>query len=111
QGVEVGPRVPAGSGTQVTLVRDAQGGQLLVQAVVAAIPFVGGVDGEEEVRRIVGGVDVQQGGVLAALLLAVVHLVDGRAPAAPLVIVDGRRQRRHHGKGAWLLAGQPQGAV
>ena len=61
--------MPAGGGGEVGRVGDADGGELLVQAVVAAEPVgVGRVAGEPDVRGELRRVDVQDGRVLAARL-------------------------------------------
>ena len=84
---------------KVDFVRHAQSLQLLVQPIGPAIPAgVVGSDGKENVRRRMAGWHVHDGGVLPALLLAVVHRVKSRAPAVEVMVLQHRRDGGDDGK-------------
>src|SRR5262249_41008719 len=89
--VEIVPGMAAAARAGVELVRDAQRLHLLVQPIVAAQPpAIVRIDAEKDVRRKVGGVQVQEGRVLPALLLAVVERIERRAEAVEFVAIEGR---------------------
>src|SRR5262249_44838113 len=66
------------------------------------------IDTEEDMRRIVAWMNGQKRRVLPALLLAVVHLVDGQPLAVQLVIVQRRGDASDGRKELGMLERQPQ---
>src|SRR5262249_291892 len=69
------------------------------------------VDAEEEMRRRVHWMDVQERSVLPALLFTVVHGVDREATAMKLVVVQCRRDARDNRESLGMFERQPQGSL
>src|SRR6266446_4391104 len=92
--------------------RDSQGGQLFMQAIVAPMPVdIIRVDAEKDVRRVPAGMNMQKSRVLPALFLAVIHAVDCHTLIIKLVIINGRGDGSDHWKQVGMLEGQAQGAL
>src|SRR5438128_9372419 len=92
--------------------RDSQGGQLFMQAIVAPMPVdIIRVDAEKDVRRMLTRMYMQQRGILPALFLAVIHAVDRHTLIIKLVIINGRGDGRDHWKQVGMLEGQAQGPL
>ena len=87
--------------------RHAVGGQLLVEAVVAAVPRVGRVAGEPDVRWPVGRVHLQNGGVQSALLAGGVHRVERRPAAVHIVEVERAADARHDAESVGVPQPEP----
>src|SRR5438094_4041769 len=94
---------------QIHFMGNSQGRQLFMQAIVAAIPVdILRVDTEKNVRRSSARMNVQERGVLATLLFAVIHAVDRRSLTVQFVVVNRRRDTGDHGKQLRMFEGQSE---
>src|SRR5262249_16134867 len=90
----------------------AQGIELFMQAVVAPVPErIVWVDAKKDVPGRAGRRDVHDRGVLPALLLRIIKLIDGRTPIVQFVIIERRRNCTHHRKKVRALEREAQGAL
>src|SRR6266849_7414753 len=89
--------------------RDSQGGQLFMRAIVAPMPVdIIRVDAEKDVRRVLTGMNMQKSRVLPAMFIAVIHAVDCPTLIIKLVIINGGGDGGDHGEQVGMLEGQPQ---
>ena len=91
-GIKVMPGMAARPRTQVDLVGDSQGAQLLVHAVIAPKPKgVVGIDTKENMRGIIDRGNMHERRVLPAMFLARVHPIELRTPAIELMAIECSR--------------------
>src|SRR5205807_2015813 len=71
----------------------------------------GRVDGEVDVRRIMERRHLHEGGILPALLAALVHLIERRALTVSLMVVEGGGDARDRREEVGMTKSQAQGAL
>src|SRR5262249_8877139 len=104
--------MPACFSCKIDLMGDAQGLELFVQSIVAAVPEgIRWIDAKKDVPGRAGRWNMHERGILPTLLLRIVKLVNRRSPSIQLVVLEGRRDRTYNRKEVGVLECQAQGAL